>query len=72
VYEALKLPKVWVLSSPGKLFPMKSHFTHTTASECRPSTPADHPARLLFWQWLLEKFVVNIQFVANILFTDEA
>jgi hypothetical protein len=33
--------------------------------------PPDHPARVLFCQWLLAKCIVNTQLVANILFTDE-
>jgi hypothetical protein len=34
--------------------------------------PPDHPARVEFCQWLLANCVVNTQFIANILFTDEA
>jgi hypothetical protein len=35
-------------------------------------TSSDYGARVVFCQWLLGKFVVNTQFVANIPFTDEA
>jgi hypothetical protein len=31
----------------------------------------NHSARAVFFQWLLAKCVVNTQFVANTLFTDE-
>jgi hypothetical protein len=32
--------------------------------------PLHHRARLAFSQWILDKFVVNTQFVDNVLFTD--
>jgi hypothetical protein len=35
-------------------------------------TPPDHNARVVFCQWLLAKCNANTQFVANILFTNEA
>jgi hypothetical protein len=35
-------------------------------------SPPDHLARVVFCQWLLAKCVVETQFVANILFADEA
>jgi hypothetical protein len=35
-------------------------------------SPPDHRARVVFCQRLLTKYAVNTQFVASILFTDEA
>jgi hypothetical protein len=35
-------------------------------------TPPENRARAVFCQWLVAKYVVNIQFLSNFLFTDEA
>jgi hypothetical protein len=45
---------------------MNQKFAHTT------SIIPDHCARVVFLQWLLTKCIVNLQFVVNILFADEA
>jgi hypothetical protein len=71
VCEELHLLKVSVFPLFGTLS-MNNHFTHTTSSECKPSLLLTIVQGWCFCQWFLSKCVVNVQFVANILFTAEA
>lgn len=66
--EDLQLLKVSVFLLSGE-FSLNSHFTHTTAMQALHLP--DHRARVVFCQWLLAKYVVGLQFLANNLFTYE-
>jgi hypothetical protein len=48
---------------------MNTHLTIPRQASASP--PPDHIARETFCQWLLAKYIVNTQFLDNILFTDE-
>jgi hypothetical protein len=61
----------WRYQSSPRLEKSPWTHTHTTSSECKPSTP-DHRVRVVFCQWLLAKCVANTQFVANIIFNENA
>jgi hypothetical protein len=65
--QLLKLsvfPFVWRILYEQSIYPY--HIQRVQAL-----TPPDHHARVEFCQWFLAKYVVNTQFVATILFTDE-
>jgi hypothetical protein len=63
--EGIGVPHVWRILHEQSLYPY--HIQRVQAL-----TPPDHHARVVYCHWLLAKCVVNPQFVANILFTDEA
>jgi hypothetical protein len=65
----LQLLKVLVFPLSGECT-MNSHFTRSTSSECKLSLLIT--VRAMICQWFPAKCVVNTQFVANILSTDEA
>jgi hypothetical protein len=62
--EGISVPLVWRTLHERSLYPHHSQ-------RVQALTP-DRRARAVFCQWLLAKWVVNAQFVPNILFTDEA
>jgi hypothetical protein len=59
------VPLFWRILHEQSLYPY--HIQRVQAL-----TPPNHRARVVFCQWLLAKCLVNTQFVADILFTDEA
>jgi hypothetical protein len=63
--EGIGVPLVWRIAHEQSLYPY--HFQRVQAL-----TPPDHRARVVFCLWLLAKCLINTQFVAYILFTDEA
>jgi hypothetical protein len=63
--ECIGVALVWRILHEQSLYP--HHIQQVQAL-----TPPDRHARAVFCQWLLTKCAVNTQFVANILFTDEA
>jgi hypothetical protein len=62
--EGIDVPLVWRIFHEQPLYPY-----HIQQMEAL--TP-NHHVRVVVCQWLLAKCVVNTQFVANVLFTNEA
>jgi hypothetical protein len=63
--EGIGVPLVWIILHEQSLHPY--HIQRVKAL-----TPPDHRERVVYYHWLLAKFVVNPRFVGNILFTDDA
>jgi hypothetical protein len=63
--EGIGVPLVWIILHEQSLYPYHLH-------RAQAVTPPNYRARVVFCQWLHAKCVVNTQFVASIVFTDEA
>lgn len=56
---------VWTILKDQQLYPY--HIQRVQAL-----LPQDYPPRVMFCQWMLQKIAQNPQFIADVLFTDEA
>lgn len=62
--EGISVTLVWRILQEQSLYPYH-------IQRLQILTPPDHHARVGFCQWHLTKCIVNMQFVASILFTDK-
>jgi hypothetical protein len=59
------------ISGPLVWRTIHEHSLYSYIRQLQALTPPDHCVRALFCQWLLAKCIIDTQFAANILFTDE-